>query len=168
MSEMIENKVAKSGLVTLDLEELKPNWKLGEVDIAPWLWEGLALKEKDFRKSVDEYDWDQFSGMAVAIFCSADAIIPLWAWMLVAAKLQGHAIRTVKGSKAELEKELWRDLINGLDVESYEDKRVILKGCSKENIDETIYAELTFRLQPVVKTLMFGEPCSTVPVYKKR
>ena len=167
MSDVIENKVAKSGLITLDLEEVKPAWDLVELDIAPWLWQGLALKEKDFRTLVSEFDWTAFQGKYVAVHCSVDAIIPLWAWMLIASKLRPHAHYVMKGSRQQLETALWRDFVHNLDLDAYEDKRVILKGCSKEQIDDSIYAELTFRLQPVVKSLMFGEPCSTVPVYKK-
>lgn len=168
MSEVIENKVAKSGLITIDLEEQKPNWPLAELDIAPWLWEGIALKEKDFRAAVSEHDWSQYEGKAVAIHCSADAIIPLWAWMLVSSNLSLHAKKVIVGTIDDLKTTLWRDWINSLDLNTYVDARVILKGCSKESIDESIYAELTARLQPVVKTLMFGEPCSTVPVFKRK
>ncbi len=168
MSGEIVNKVATSGLVTLDLEELKPQWEVVSFDIAPWLWQGLALKEKDFRTSASEFDWSQFEGKSVAVQCSADAIIPLWAWMLISSKLEPHAAHVMVGSEAELSTMLWRAFIQTLQPEDYRDKRVILKGCSKESISESIYAELTFRLQPVVKTLMFGEPCSTVPVFKRR
>ena len=168
MSEAIENKIAKSGLITLDLEELKPQWEIVGFDMAEVLWEGIALKEKDYRVFIDSNDWSRFDGKSVYIYCSEDAIIPTWAYMLLAKALDRHANMAIVGSKTQLEAELWRTVIRSLDLSMYDDQRVILKGCSNEAIPESIYLELTSALLPRVKSLMFGEPCSTVPVYKKK
>lgn len=168
MSEIIENKVAKSGLITLDLEELKPNWRIKGFDIEQALWQGLALKEKDFREFVKTHDWEVYANSEVHIYCSAEAIVPTWAYMLIATALQPIANRVIFGSKEDLKKALWRNWVAAINTEEYEDCRVIIKGCSKEQINESIYVELTAKLTPVVKSLMYGEPCSTVPLYKKK
>ena len=168
MSDIIENKVAKSGLITIDLEELKPAWKIHGFDIEQCLWQGLALKEKDFREFVKTHDWSVFDKSEVYIFCSVDAIVPTWAYMLIATALQPFANRIMFGKEDDLKLTLWRDWVSLLNVTDYADTRVIIKGCSNEKIDESIYVELTTKLTPVVKALMFGEPCSTVPLYKKK
>ena len=163
----IENKVTKSGLITLDLEELKPNWNIVGFDMKDVLWQGIALKEKDFREFVKTNDWSAFESKSVFIFSSVDAIIPTWAFMLLSASLSQYCETVVVGEKEDLELVLWRKLIDTLQPKDYVDQRVIVKGCSDEAIPETIYFELSTKLIPVVKTLMFGEPCSTVPIYKK-
>ena len=163
----IENKVAKSGLITLDLEELKPNWDIIGFDMKNVLWQGLALKEKDFREFVATNDWSTFRSKQVFIHSSVDAIIPTWAYMLLSAALTNNCETVIVGQKEDLELVLWRALINTLNAEDYVDQRVIVKGCSDEAIPETIYFELSSKLIPVVKSLMFGEPCSTVPIFKK-
>jgi hypothetical protein len=168
MSEIIENKVAKSGLITLDLEEMKPNWRIKGFDIEQALWQGLALKEKDFREFVKAHDWEAYANTEVHIYCSAEAIVPTWAYMLIATALQPIANRVIFGSKDDLKKALWRNWVSAINTVGYEDCRVIIKGCSKEQIDASIYVELTAKLTPVVKSLMYGEPCSTVPLYKKK
>ena len=165
--EEIENKVAKSGLVTLELEELKPNWNIVGFDMKDVLWQGLALKEKDFREFVKTNDWSAFQSKSVFIFSSVDAIIPTWAFMLLSASLSEYCETVVVGKKEDLELVLWRKLIDALDLNDYKDQRVVVKGCSDETIPETIYFELSSKLVTVVKSLMFGEPCSTVPIYKK-
>lgn len=164
----IENKVAKSGLITLDLEERRPQWDIRSFDLEPYLFESLVLREKDFRAAMETVNWSEYNGAFVHVFCSAEAIIPLWAYMLVASKLSGSCEHALVGSRLELKLWLWRTWVRELDITPFTDQRVILKGCSKEQIHESIYMELTERLQPVVKSLMFGEPCSTVPVYKKK
>ena len=163
----IENKVAKSGLITLDLEELKPNWKIVGFDMKDVLWQGLALKEKDFRDFVATNDWSVYRDTQVYIYSSVDAIIPTWAYMLLSSALVNHSQTVIVGQKEDLELVLWRSLIDSLKPSDYADQRVIVKGCSNETIPETIYFELSNKLIPVVKSLMFGEPCSTVPIYKK-
>lgn len=163
----IENKVAKSGLVTLNLEELKPHWEIVGLDISDVLVEGLMLREKDFRVFIKEHDWSSYQGKNVFVYCSTDAIVPSWAYMLISSSLSEIASNCYFGSKNELEKHLWLEFINNLDYNAFDGQRVIVKGCSDERIDETVYMFLATKLTPIVKSLMFGEPCSTVPIYKK-
>ncbi|GAB5539178.1 MAG: DUF2480 family protein [Salibacteraceae bacterium] len=163
----IENKVAKSGLKTIDLEELRPNWNIVGIDIAEHLVEGLMLREKDFRAFVNESDWSIYKDKHVHVFCSTDAIVPTWAYMLLANKLASYTKDMYFGSTDDFKRKLWNDLVDDLNLEAYTDQRVIIKGCSDEQIDESIYMKLTARLTPVVKSLMFGEPCSTVPIFKR-
>jgi len=164
----IENKVAKSGLITLDLEELKPKWNVVGFDMKAVLWQDLALREKDFRDFVATHDWSTFRTKQVFIYSSVDAIIPTWAYMLLSAALSNNSETVMVGQKVDLELALWRKFLDTINAEDYIDQRVIVKGCSDETIPETIYVELTNKLIPVVKSLMFGEPCSTVPIYKKK
>jgi len=164
----IENKVAKSGLITLDLEELKPKWNVVGFDMKAVLWQDLALREKDFRDFVATHDWSTFRTKQVFIYSSVDAIIPTWAYMLLSAALSNNSETVMVGQKVDLELALWRKFLDTINAEDYIDQRVIVKGCSDETIPETIYVELTNKLIPVVKSLMFGEPCSTVTIYKKK
>lgn len=166
MDEII-NKVAASGLITIDLEELYPIGERADLDIAPQLWQGLALREKDFRDWIAQHNWQSYRGKHVAFYCSAEAIIQPWAFMLVASKLAGIATTAVQGRRDELESILFRSTIDAMDVEQFRDKRCVIKGCSNKPVPPSAYAHLVNRLQPVVKSLMFGEPCSTVPVFKK-
>jgi len=163
----IVNKVAQSGLITLDLEEMKPSWEIAGFDMAAVLYEGLVLREKDFRAFVQGHDWGAYRGKYVHVHCSTDAIVPTWAYMLLSVTLAPIAALCIFGTRETLETMLWRQAVGELDLELYKDKRVIVKGCSNEHISETIYMELAARLQPVVRSLMFGEPCSTVPLFKK-
>jgi hypothetical protein len=163
----IVNKVAASGLVTIDLEEFFPKGERVTIDLAEQLWQGLALREKDFRAWIQSHDWSHYQAKHVAVFCSVDAIIPAWAYMLVASALSDHAATVVHGSSAELEQVLFRTVIDSLDVNEYRDKRCIVKGCSHLPVPQSAYAHLVMRLRPVVRSIMFGEPCSTVPVYKR-
>lgn len=165
--EEIINKVAASGLVTIDLEEMYPAGDRLELDIAPLLWQGLALREKDFREWIAQHDWSLYQGKHVAFYCSADAIIQPWAFMLVASKLSECATTAVQGRREELENVLFRAVIDELDVEHYREKRCVIKGCSNKPVPASAYAYLVTRLQPVAKSIMFGEPCSTVPVFKR-
>ncbi len=164
--EGIENKVAKSGLITLDLMELMPNWAIVGLDISEQLVEGLMLREKDFRAWVSNINWNKYSGASVHVYCSTDAIVPTWAYMLIANKLAGIADKIHFGTRPELRTQLWLDFVQNLNVKDYEEMRVIIKGCSDEEIHESVYLNLTAKLTPVVKSLMFGEPCSTVPIFK--
>lgn len=169
MEKSIENKVAKSGLITIDLETLcHEKWDIVGFDLAEVLWQGLVLKEKDFRQFVSENDWSKYKEKHVFIHCTADAIIPTWAYMLLAQALMPHAASAVVGSKVELETQLWRNVIYKINGQDFSDQRVVVKGCSHATIAETIYFELSQRLLPHVKSLMFGEPCSTVPIFKKK
>lgn len=162
----IINKVASSGLRTLDLEELYPHGERTVFDIAPLLWEGIALKEKDFRAFVKDHDWSQYQGHFVAVHCSVDAIIPTWAYMLVATHLQPYAVLVTQGDAEQLERTVFTRFIRLLDVETYRGSRIVVKGCSKLPVPLSAYVELSAKLVPVVRSLMFGEPCSTVPLYK--
>jgi hypothetical protein len=163
----IVNKVAQSGLVTIDLEEIFPSGERVVIDIKNQLWQGLALREKDFREFIKTNDWEVYRDKYVAIICSVDAIVPLWAFMLVASKLEGIAKRFVLGDVQTLDTIIFSDLIHSLSQEDYRDKRVIIKGCSDKPVPKSAYVELIAKIQPVAKSVMFGEPCSTVPVFKR-
>lgn len=162
----IVNKVAASGLITLDLEELYPAGARVVVDLAPVLWQGLALREDDLRAFVKEHDWAAYTGKMVAVHCSADAIIPTWAYMLVATALQPHAAFVTQGDADQLERALFTRFVQSFDVAPYREARVVVKGCSHLPVPLNAYVELAAKLLPVVKSLLFGEPCSTVPLYK--
>lgn len=166
MSNEIVNKVALAGIITLDLEELYPPGQREVFDIAPLLWEGIALKEKDFRAFLKEHDWSAYAGRFVAVHCSADAIIPTWAYMLAATYLQPHAAFVTQGDAEQLERAIFTRFVQQLDVGPFQGARVVVKGCSKLPVPLNAYVELSAKLLPVVKSLMFGEPCSTVPLYK--
>ena len=164
----IRNKVKESGLITLDLEDFKPDTKVVGIDIAEQLWQGIALKEKDFRKWIKENDWNSFKDTAVYIHCSVDAIIPTWAYMLISAQLIPIAFKTLVGSEEDLRKVLISEKIKELNLASYKDGRIIIKGCSNITSPSYSMVELMKHLQPVAKSIMYGEPCSAVPVFKKR
>lgn len=165
--ETIRNKVKESGLINLDLADFKPNGaRVMELDIADQLWQGLVLKEKDFRNYIAENDWEQYAGKYVYVHCSADAIVPTWAYMLVSTKLFGVAAFSVVGSRVDLEKEVIRQKIAALDVSEYAAGRIIIKGCADIASPEFAMVCLVQKLQPVAKSIMYGEPCSTVPIYK--
>jgi len=165
--ETIRNKVQESGLINLDLADFKPNGALvTELDIAGQLWQGLVLKEKDFRNYIAENDWSQYAGKYVYIHCSADAIVPTWAYMLVSTKLFGVAEFALVGSRLDLEKEVIRQKIEAVNATDYDAGRIIIKGCADITSPEFAMVCLVQKLQPVAKSIMYGEPCSTVPIYK--
>ena len=166
MAEII-NRVAESGIKTINLESLFPSGKRVEIDIKSLLFQGLVLRENDFRQYIKDTDWNAYKNCFVNVTCSADAIVPNWAYMLIASKLSGIAKKVVFGSKNELESKLLLEVIDIINLNEYIDERVIIKGCSDKAISEEAYLNLTLKLTPVVKSLMFGEPCSAVPVYKK-
>lgn len=166
MSEIV-NKVAKSGLITFNLEEHLPK-KVEALDLEPFLFQGLILKEKDFRNSLKEYDWTQFESKDVALFCSVDAIIPHWAYMLLTSYLIDVAGSVNMGTPEEITKLLFLDNIKSLNIDSFADQRIIIKGCGEKEVDTFAYVEITRRLLPIAKSIMYGEPCSTVPIYKKK
>jgi hypothetical protein len=167
MSDVLVNKVAASGLLTLDLEQYLPAGEIVEFDLKDYLFMGLILKEKDFREALKAKDWSEFAGKNVAIICSADAVIPVWAYMLVATYLQPVAADVYTGSAAEMKKHLMLQGIEAMDTAEYKDQRLVIKGCGEVPIDSYAYAAITKKLRPVAKSIMYGEPCSTVPVYKK-
>jgi len=168
MSDLIVNKVANSGLITLDLETYLPKEEIVTFDLKDHLFMGLILKEKDFREALKNTDWQQYAGKNVAIICSVDAIIPVWAYMLVASYLQPVASDVYVGEVKEMLKHLFLNNLAAIDIETFRDQRVVVKGCGDIPIDNYAYAEITKRLLPVAKSVMYGEPCSTVPVYKKK
>lgn len=161
----IRNKVAESGIITLDLNDYRPHGKRREIDIAEQLWQGIALKEKDYRDWIKSVDWTEYAEVHVAIHCSADAIVPSWAYMLLAAELEPHVATLYFGDLIGLEELLFKEAIDKLDFTEHSDKRIMLKGCG-DSVPMGSYLYLTKKLRPVVKSLMFGEPCSAVPVYK--
>ncbi|MFD2783905.1 DUF2480 family protein [Hymenobacter rubripertinctus] len=161
------NRVAQSALVTLNLEEFIHPGERVEYDIKDNLFHGLMLREKDFRAFVKDHDWSQYDGKNVAIICSADAIVPTWAYMVLAGKLQGHAHRYVFGSLDALEQDLFHEAIAALNPEDYHDAKLVVKGCGEKPVPTYAYVAIMQKLLPVASSIMYGEPCSTVPLYKR-
>ena len=168
MSEEIINKVANSGLITLNLEDYYQEGERCFFDMKNHLFEELILKEKDFRAFVKTHDWSQYQNQYVAIGCTADAIIPIWAYMLVCNALVPFATKVVQGDLSQLESILFEEAITKLNVHEFEDERIIIKGCSNKPVPEHAYICLTQKLSGVAKSIMFGEACSNVPIYKKK
>jgi hypothetical protein len=168
IQENFVNKVAQSGLVTLDPAAFYPAGDRVVYDITDNLFHGLMLKEKDFREFVKNHDWAQYQDKNVAITCTADAIVPAWAYMLLANRMAPYAREVVFGDAAVLETVLFEKAMAGADLEQYRGQRVVIKGCGDTEVPVSAYVELTKRLTPIVKSLMFGEPCSTVPIYKRK
>lgn len=168
MAEEIINRVANSKLKTFDLEEIYPEGERVLFDVKDWLFEELILKEVDFRASVKNHDWSQYKKSFVAITCSVDAIIPSWAFMLVVAELTPFANKVVIGDLEVLETAIYQELISFLDFKEFANSPVIIKGCAEKPIPNSAYAFLIEKLQPIVKSIMFGEACSTVPLYKSK
>ena len=164
----IKNKVKESGIIQLDLADFKPKNELVGIDLSERLYQGLILKEKDFRLWLKENNWQQYEGKAVFIYCSAEAIIPTWAYMLVISKLMPYTEQVLVGARIDLEKKMIQDNIVAMDLSTMTDQRVIIKGCSDIDSPEFAMSELVRVLQPVVKSIMYGEPCSTVPIFKKK
>lgn len=166
--EEIRNKVAESGLITIDLEKYYPALEPLPFDLKNFLFMEMLLKEKDFRESLDQHDWHQYENRDVAVYCSTDAIVPMWAYMLVASKLSGIARSIISGNPEEAFKQIFIENIRQVNAGTFEGKRVVVKGCGEKPIPEYAYAAISIKLLPVVKSLMYGEPCSTVPVYKRK
>lgn len=162
------NKVAQSGLITLDLEDFFPNEIIIDFDIKDFLFRGLILKELEFRAALKAHEWLVYKDKTVAVFCSTDAIIPQWAFMLVVTYLSAYTTAIYFGTKEEVEQKLFLSNLKSIDAAKYIDEKIIIKGCGTKTVTGEAYLEITKKLQPVVKSLMFGEPCSTVPVYKKK
>ena len=167
MSTEIINRVAGSKLVTFDLEDYYPKGERVLFDIKDWLLEGLILRETIFREKAHAHDWSQYKNSYVAITCSTDAIIPAWANMLLATYLQPFAVKIVTGDLEVLETVLYTEIIQNLDVTELKDKMVIIKGCSQKPVPKNAYLLIIEKLQPIVKSLMYGEACSSVPLYKR-
>lgn len=164
----IQNKIANSGLVTLDLEDYFHQGERVLLDIKPWLFREMILKEKDFRDFVKAHDWKQYTGKNVAFVCSVDAIIPTWAYMLLAVNIEPFANRYVFGDTQTLETVLYQDALTAIDFAQFTDARVIVKGCSDVPVPVSAYVEITHKLAPFAKSIMYGEACSNVPIYKKQ
>jgi hypothetical protein len=164
---MIENRIAKSGIITLDLVDFIPKGNQYVIDLKDFMQDGLILREKDFRLKIKEKNWSEFENCFVAVTNSSEGIIPLWAYMLISSALQPYSSLVVRGNKSHLKGALLKRSIEAINESEYIDKRVIIKGCGKESIPESAYIAITQKLQPVVRSLMFGEACSTVPVFKK-
>jgi len=166
MEREIVNKVAQSSLVTIDLEELHESGERVQYDIKDNLYKGLILREKDFRNFIKSNDWAIYKDKHVAIYCSADAIVPTWAYMLLTAKLEPIVSTVVFGDLSHLEEELFRGNISKIDFQDYQGMKVVIKGCSKIAVPVSMYVEITRLLRPFASSIMYGEPCSTVPIYK--
>lgn len=167
MSEQFVNKVAESGIITLNLEDYFPKEGLKVFDMKDYLFMGLILKEKDFRESLKQLDVTVYENKIVALTCSADAVIPMWAYMLVASALQPVAKEIIFGNEEEAVQQLLLRNIAAIDPKEYTDQRMVIKGCGELPVKEAAYIEITKRLRPFAKSIMYGEPCSTVPVFKK-
>jgi len=168
IQENIVNKVAQSGLISFDLADIYPKGERLVYDIKENLFHGLILKEKDFREFIKQHDWTQYEGKHVAITCSTDAIVPTWAYMLLANKMAPFASTIVFGSLQTLETVIFERAISNLDLDKYKDERIVIKGCGEIEIPVSAYTELTAKLTKVAKSIMYGEPCSTVPIYKRK
>ena len=168
IQENFVNKVAQSGLVTLDPAEFYTPGDRVVYDIKDNLFQGLILREKDFREFVKDHDWTQYQDKLVALTCTADAIVPAWAYLLLANRMAPYAKEVVFGDLETLETVLYTKAFTGIDVEQYRDQRLVIKGCGDIDVPVSAYVELGKKLSPVVKSLMFGEPCSTVPIYKRK
>lgn len=168
MAEEIINRVAASSLEEINLEDYFPKEQITVFDLKPFLFMELILKEKDFREALQLVDWNTYEGKIVAVTCSADAIIPMWAYMLVASYLQPVARDVIFGNEEEALKETFLKNITAIDTVQFNDKRVVIKGCGDLPVKEYAYLEITKRLRPIAKSIMYGEACSTVPVFKKK
>ena len=168
MSDVIINKVSESALVSLDLEEYFPKEEIAVFDMKDYLFMGLILKEKDFRESLKNLDVEPYREKAIAVTCTADAVIPMWAYMLVASYLQPVAKEISFGIKEALLQQMLLNNINTIDLNDFQDKRVVIKGCGELPVGEAAYLHATKLLRPVAKSIMYGEPCSTVPIFKKK
>lgn len=168
MAEEIINRVANSKLVTLDLEDYYPKGERIPFDISKWLSGGIVLREKEFREHVSSHNWSKYQDCFVALYCSTDAIIPGWAYMLLSLHLAPYASKVTVGNLKDLENVLFTEIIQNLDLSEYKDKPIIIKGCARKPIPENAYVLLAQKLQPLVKSIMYGEACSSVPLFKKK
>ncbi len=168
MSEEIINRVANSKLITFDLEDYYPEGKRVVLDIKDWLYEGFILREKEFRNYISDHNWEQYKDTYVALSCSTDAIVPGWAYMLIATELQLYVKQLVIGDLQQLETTVYQTVIDNLDVSPFKDRPVIIKGCSNKPVPPNAYLWITSKLQPYVKSLRYGEACSSVPLVKNK
>ena len=166
--DVIINRVANSGLLTIDLEDFLPKAAIKVFDMKDHLFRGLILKEKEFREALKSFDWEPYRDAYVAITCTTDAIIPMWAYMLITVYAEPVAKDVFVGTAEEMHKYIFLKNIATIDAEAYKDQRVIIKGCGDHPIDSAAYAEITRLLRPLAKSIMYGEACSNVPIYKKK
>lgn len=167
MDEII-NKVEKSGLITLDLEGFYPKEPRILFDLKDYLYEGLVLREKEFRENLSKLDWKMYENAYVAVTCTSDAIVPSWSYLLIANYLTGVAKLISFGTLEDLERDIFTEIIDKMEVDSYKDKKIIIKGCSRKPVPQNAYLQLIQKLKPIASSLMFGEACSTVPIFKKK
>ena len=168
MPDEIINRVANSKLITINLEDYYPQGKRIIFEIKDWLFEGFVLREKDFRDQAKQFDWAQFQDQYVALTCSSDAIIPAWAFILLSIHLEPFAKKTVIGTLELLETSIYQEVLNTLDISEFSNKPIIIKGCSKKPVPQNAYIMLANKLKPVAQSIMYGEACSSVPLYKKK
>jgi hypothetical protein len=167
MDDQLINKVAQSGLITIDLEEFYPPGERVVFDIKGFLFQELILREKDFREAMKNHDWKSYTDKYVSLICTADAIVPTWAYMLIVSNLEPYAKKIVFGNLETLETILYHDVLSKLPLDSYKDARIVIKGCGNLPVPKAAYVELTSLLRPLAKSIMYGEPCSTVPIFKQ-
>lgn len=168
MENEIVNRVANSKLVVVDLEDYYPKGKRTIFDIKDWLFEELILREKDFREYVNQHDWSQYQDNYVALTCTSDAIIPAWSFMLITMHLQPFAKKVVIGDLEQLETAIYQDIIQKMDFTEFNDKPLIIKGCTNKPVPANAYILLSEKLRPIAKSVMYGEACSSVPLFKRK
>ena len=168
MNKEIKNKVAESKLITIDLEDHYPIGNRVALDISQWLFEGIILREKDFRAQVKDHNWEQYQDCFVALTNTTDAIIPAWAFMLLTIQLTPYTKKVTVGTLEQLETIIYTEILSELNVDQYKDKLIIIKGCANKPIPENAYIKLTQVLQPIAKSIMYGEACSSVPLFKRK
>jgi len=168
MTDQIVNRVEKSGIVDVNLSDYYPEGERVVYDIKDDLYEGLLLKEKDFREHINNTDWSEYKDKFVAITCTADAIVPTWAYMLLTSKIEPHAKMTIWGDLETLETILFRSELKQLNLDEFKGKPVVIKGCGEHPVPTSAFVEFTNLIRPLAKSIMYGEPCSTVPIYKQK
>ena len=168
MSEEIINRVSKSKLVAFDLEDYYPKGERFFLDIKNWLYEGIILKEKEFRVFIAEHDWEHYQDSYVALGCTTDAVVPGWAYMLIVTRLHPYVKKAIVGSLEDMENYIYQTIIENLDVSDYKDKPIIIKGCSNKAVPANAYLLITAKMQSVARSIMYGEACSCVPLFKRK
>ena len=168
MEKKIINRVANSDLITIDLADYAPDLQILEIDLKQFLFEGFILKEKEFRMTLKEFDFSIYTNKVVALFCSSDAIVPMWAYMLATSYLNKVGNKIHFGTKEEVFQKIFAENIDGIDTSEFEKQKVIVKGCGHIPLTEALYIAITKKLQNTVSSLMFGEACSAVPIFKKK
>ena len=168
METPLVNRVANSGIITLNLEDHFPDNEIVVFDIKDYLFKELILKEKDFRAAIREYDWSEIQNKILLVHCSNDSIIPVWAYMLVGSAATPFAAEVFQGTQSEFLKAHYNKVIDKLAIDDFENQRIVIKGCSNKPVPPSAYTDLTSKLLPTVRSIMYGEPCSTVPIYKRK